>query len=123
MMPEELPWFVFAALFVPGVALIATGVPLVRRRIPPNMFYGVRLTATLGDEVVWYEINARGGRDFIWIGVGNTVVAAASVIVGDSWSIPFRIFLPLGLLAIALVLDTIVLARAASRLAASRALT
>lgn len=52
-----------------GLVLIAISVPLIRRRVKPNWWYGVRLPATFADEWVWYEANAASGRDILVIGV------------------------------------------------------
>jgi uncharacterized membrane protein len=39
--------------------------PLIRRRVPPNLVYGYRTRATLSDEALWYEANAYFGRKFL----------------------------------------------------------
>jgi uncharacterized membrane protein len=52
-----------------GLVLIAISVPLIRRRVKPNWWYGVRLPATFADKWVWYEANAASGRDILVIGV------------------------------------------------------
>lgn len=57
-------------------ALIAgLGVPLLRRRIKPNGLYGLRIRETLADEEVWYEANARAGRDMMIMGVLGVVLS------------------------------------------------
>jgi uncharacterized membrane protein len=56
----------FAAI---GLFLAAFSVPLFRRRIRPNRWYGLRTPATFADEAVWYEANARSGRDLIVLGL------------------------------------------------------
>jgi hypothetical protein len=33
----------------------------VLRKIPPNLFYGVRTRKTLSDPRIWYEANYQGG--------------------------------------------------------------
>jgi hypothetical protein len=53
-----LPW-VFAGI---GVAMMATSVPLMLRRVPMNRWYGVRTRKAYASEEAWYEINAFGGR-------------------------------------------------------------
>ena len=58
-----------------GVLLIALGVPLARRRIRPNGWYGLRIPATFADEQVWYEANALSGRDLMAVGSALIVVA------------------------------------------------
>jgi hypothetical protein len=51
-------------------------IPFWLRRVKPNLFYGVRFESTLADERVWYEINARGGRHFVLLGVFYLAVLA-----------------------------------------------
>ncbi len=58
-----------------GLLLMGISVPLVRRRVPPNGLYGLRVPATQRDPAVWYEANAQHGRDMI--GVGALVVGCA----------------------------------------------
>jgi hypothetical protein len=72
-------WFVGAQL-----ALLA--IPLVRRRVGPNQLYGLRTRETLADEDVWYEANARSGRDLVRLGLGT--VAASSALVAVPWRAP-----------------------------------
>ena len=58
-----------------GILSIVIGVPLADRRIPPNRWYGVRVRETFADEHIWYETNARAGRDLALLGVLFVVVA------------------------------------------------
>jgi uncharacterized membrane protein len=51
-----------------GVVMIALAIPLMRRRVKPNSIYGLRIPATFADEWVWYEANARSGRDLMVLG-------------------------------------------------------
>ena len=51
-----------------GVLMIALAIPLMRRRVRPNSIYGLRIPATFADEWVWYEANARSGRDLLILG-------------------------------------------------------
>lgn len=68
--------FTLAALL-----LIALGVPLLLRRVRPNVLYGLRSRATLGDESVWYDANARLGRNQILLGGGLLVLAWALLLI------------------------------------------
>src|SRR5947199_10677475 len=52
-----------------GAVMCVLAVPLMRRRIKPNGLYGLRVPATFADEWVWYEANARAGRDLVGLGV------------------------------------------------------
>ena len=52
-----------------GAFFVALSVPLARRKIRPNHWYGLRVPATLADERVWYEANARAGRGMLVLGM------------------------------------------------------
>ena len=47
-----------------GLLLIILAVPLIQRRVPPNIWYGFRLPQTLNDPEIWYAVNEYGGRDY-----------------------------------------------------------
>ncbi|MDQ7029510.1 MAG: SdpI family protein [Ardenticatenia bacterium] len=54
---------------VMGCAFIALALPLIWRKVPPNHWYGLRVPATFADERVWYEANARAGKELLALGV------------------------------------------------------
>lgn len=58
-----------------GVVSIVSGLPLARRRVRPNRWYGLRIPATFADEHVWYEANAACGRDLVLLGCALLLVA------------------------------------------------
>jgi len=59
-------------------AAIAASLPLMRRRVKMNRWYGVRIPAAFESEAAWFDINHYGGRLlFIW-----GLVIAATAIVG-----------------------------------------
>ena len=67
-----VPSFLFIAV---GLVLIAFAVPLMRRKVKPNPFYGLRVPPTFADEHVWYDANAKSGRDMFvyaagWVAYG-----------------------------------------------------
>lgn len=66
-----VPLLSFAAA---DLLMIGISIPLLRRRIPPNMLYGLRVRATFADEWVWYEANARTARDMIACGAVHLVL-------------------------------------------------
>jgi uncharacterized membrane protein len=66
-MPGQLLLMILFSLS--GLLIIVLSLPLVFRKVPPNSFYGLRVPATLKDEWVWYEANAKAGRDLIGFGV------------------------------------------------------
>lgn len=61
-----IPMVLFTAA---GLLLAGLSLPLIRRRVKPNALYGLRVPATLADESVWYEANARSGRDLLSVGL------------------------------------------------------
>jgi hypothetical protein len=68
--------FLLVGLFLFGaLVVIALALPLMQRRVPPNGLYGLRVSATLSDEWVWYEANAASGRDLLKLGFAQLVAA------------------------------------------------
>jgi hypothetical protein len=51
-----------------GLLFTVVGLPLARRRVPRNGWYGYRIRATLRDDEIWYAVNERGGRHLILLG-------------------------------------------------------
>jgi hypothetical protein len=45
-----------------GLLLIGLTVPLIRRKVRPNAWYGFRARQTLADPAVWYAANAYAGK-------------------------------------------------------------
>jgi hypothetical protein len=45
-----------------ALSLAGLGHPLAKRKVARNVLYGFRSPATLSDDTVWYEVNARAGR-------------------------------------------------------------
>jgi hypothetical protein len=70
--------FILIANLLVGLLLAALAIPLVRRRIRPNGLYGLRCRATFENEWVWYEANARSGRDLLFLAAG---IVALSVLL------------------------------------------
>jgi SdpI/YfhL protein family len=56
--------------YVPlGVLVAALGIPMIGRKIPPNSWYGFRVSKTLNDPKVWYDANEFSGRCLFGLGV------------------------------------------------------
>ena len=51
-----------------GPVLILMSIPLLFGWVPRNRLYGFRVAATLRDDAVWYDVNARSARQFILLG-------------------------------------------------------
>jgi uncharacterized membrane protein len=114
---SPLPSFVIPVCFAAGVVLMALGVPLYLRRVPPNPVYGIRVRATRVDDRIWYEVNARAGRDLIVIAAVYLATLALAVRLGESWIPAFRVLGPLAVLVVGLIADTVILMATAKRLA------
>lgn len=66
---------IFAGSAVTAIALIALGLPLAGRRIPPNWIYGFRLPSLVKDPSLWYPANVYAGRWAIALGLATLVAA------------------------------------------------
>lgn len=89
-------------LMASGPLLVLLAIPLWLRRIPPNRFYGVRTRATLTDEALWYEVNARSGRDLAVAAALCTVGTRAIDWIGATWVPELRLLASAMLLVAAL---------------------
>ena len=58
-----------------GLLMVVLAVPLIRRKVKPNGFYGFRVPQTLSDPEVWYAVNAHFGRRLLVTGVATTLAA------------------------------------------------
>lgn len=73
------------------VLFIALSIPLLLRKVGPNVVYGFRTRATLADEELWYAANEYFGGRFI---VASLVSAAAALYVSRSGLLSAETFLP-----------------------------
>ena len=61
-----------------GLLLIALAIPMILHKVPPNRWYGFRVSRTLNDPAIWYPANAYAGKLlFIY---GLVVLGAAFLI-------------------------------------------
>jgi uncharacterized membrane protein len=89
-------------LMLSGPFLLLLAIPLWGRRVPPNRFYGVRTRATLADEALWYEVNARSGRDLALAAALFTIGGLVIERIGRAWVPEFRTLASAALLIAAL---------------------
>jgi hypothetical protein len=76
-----------AVLFSGIVAtlFIALGLPLAYKKIPPNRWYGYRVSRyQYEDDEIWYAINVRGGLHFVYAGGACLVFAAFCALFIDN---------------------------------------
>jgi len=74
-------WIEFGcALFIAAIC-----VPLVLRKVPKNMFYGMRTLKTMnGSDANWYEVNFLAGRAMLL----STLAAAALILAAGLLPLP-----------------------------------
>ena len=69
---------IFIVYIAVGLVLIAAGIPLSMRKVRPNEYYGFRTKSTLGNEALWYAVNAATGKTLI---IGGVIGNMATVIL------------------------------------------
>jgi len=83
----------------PAVALIVISIPLIQRRIRPNVWYGFRVRRTLEDPKVWYAANRysafhlprhrcdpAGGAPACYFSPGISFISDALICVGVTFA-------------------------------------
>jgi hypothetical protein len=64
-----------------ALLFIGLGFPLANRKIPPNRWYGYRVSRyQFEDDDIWYAVNQKGGLHFVFAGVGCLLLAATSAL-------------------------------------------
>ena len=61
-----------------GLLLTGLSVPLILRKVPPNIWYGFRVKATLEDEAIWYPVNEYTGKWLLGVGLLTVVMAVVA---------------------------------------------
>ncbi len=51
-----------------GPILLVVAIPFMLRLVPPNRRFGLAIPVTLRDRSIWYDINARWGRNLFALG-------------------------------------------------------
>ena len=69
----------FMALFVAaGLLIVGVSIPLMRRQVKPNRWYGFRTPKTMSSDRIWYEANAYAGRVSLQ---GGIIFIAAAIVL------------------------------------------
>jgi uncharacterized membrane protein len=108
---------------VVGALLIAVSISLLRRRVKPNWLYGLRVPPTFADKWVWYEANAKSGRDLVVFGVLVALLGLVFPMVPGSDELSFEAILSIVLVVGALVVLVVGWTRASRLLRESRSKT
>jgi len=69
-----LTWLVLTFVAT-GLVFVGVSIPLIQRRIKPNYWYGFRVTKTLKNPEIWYDVNAYSGRWLLIMGIATVVVS------------------------------------------------
>jgi hypothetical protein len=79
-----------------GCVIIATSIPLARRKIGRNPWYGFRTKRTLSSDEIWYSVNENVAKKSIYIGIVNIVFGLGAIALSLP---PYRtlFFITLGL--------------------------
>ncbi|MGI9102953.1 MAG: SdpI family protein [Terriglobales bacterium] len=72
----------YLPLLLPLVT-IGISIPLLLRKVPPNVLYGFRTRKTLSDRAVWYEANYRGAVDLIVASLAGLLCWAVAMMALD----------------------------------------
>jgi len=85
--------------YLTGLLLIILAIPMIRRKVPPNRWYGFRVSRALNDPAVWYPANAYAGKLLFIFGL---------VVLGATFLIP-RIFSELSQDSLAILMSVLLL--------------
>jgi uncharacterized membrane protein len=78
----ELRFWVLGMNLAAAVVVAALAVPMIRRRVPMNHFYGARFPKSFESDDLWYRINEHAGRVLLrWA----AVVAATGIAALFVW--------------------------------------
>ncbi len=70
-------WLLLTYIFA-SVLLMVISIPLMQRRIKPNVWYGFRTPKTLRNSELWYDVNAYSGRGLF---ISGLVTIAAAIVL------------------------------------------
>ena len=76
---------IFLIYLAVGIICIAISIPLIKRKIKINNWYGVRLPQTMKNEEIWYEVNEKSGKHLFAFG---TIIIFFSILfyIGNFFS-------------------------------------
>src|SRR3954453_8921795 len=95
---------IFAETFLlAGFVLFCVSWPLIRRKIPRNHFYGIRIREAFVSAERWYEINAMGGRHLARAACGIFATGLLGLVV------PSRAFVPYLIVAAGIVVASLLI--------------
>lgn len=103
-MPDANVVFEHLPIALPLIT-IATAIPLVFQKVPPNLFYGFRTPKTLATPDVWYRANFLGGVNLL---VASVLCLLVNALISISLEHSVAILVELGVLVAAMTIAMIV---------------
>lgn len=98
---------IFGSYCAAGLVICLTTIPLIRGRVGPNNFYGIRTKASRQNDAAWYHINKVGGTYLLVAGLMMSVLSALvyplSDLLGDEKGALVASAIPLAPLALAVI--------------------
>ncbi len=86
-----------------AILVIALSIPLIRGKVKPNPWYGVRIPAAFASEEAWFDINRFGGRLLLRWGIALAITALAGAFIGHAYWIIYN-FVALAILVVGLAI-------------------
>lgn len=76
--------------FLAGLVSIGVALPLIRKKVPMNGWYGIRIPAAFKSDDAWYELNRYGGWLFLVWGLSIVATSIAGALVSKSGWIAYN---------------------------------
>ena len=94
---------------VVGILFIAISIPLIKRKVKINNWYGVRLPQTMKNEKIWYAVNEKSGKHLFAFG---TAIILFSILfyIGNFFSSTVSFVI----MTVLILIDTIIIVIKAS---------
>ena len=86
-----------------GLLFVGLSIPLMRKRIPPNPYYGFRTRKTMSDPKIWYEVNRIQGNDLFVAGSLITFSSFTMLAIARAWTPEYVVFTLTSVLVLSLM--------------------
>jgi uncharacterized membrane protein len=97
-LPDAKVVFEYLPIALPLITIV-TAIPLVLRKVPPNLFYGFRTPKTLATRDIWYRANYLGGVNLL---VASILCLFVNPMISMSLEHSVAILVKLGVIVVAM---------------------
>jgi len=73
-----------------AILVIALAIPLIRRKVKMNRWYGVRIPAAFASEAAWFDLNHYGGRLLLAWGLAMLAAAGIGAFLGRKYWLAYN---------------------------------